>query len=261
MHGHNGRSRSSCPQVLVLRPVQRFSDGCVSIRSDSVRLRCMMVLGVEGVKQAWRRLLAAVLLLGPAGTAWTWGLILLCSLAPACTTPREPLQGTGKALVGVDRASPEASSQTAYRLGPGDQLRVIVFGEEDLSGEFQVDDTGAVSMPLVGDVTASGQTLRSFEAAVRERLSDGYLKDPRVSVQVLNYRPFYIIGEVEKGGEYPFVSGMHVLNAVAVAGGFTYRANTSKVFITRGGEELEFEVTPELRLQPGDVIRVPERFF
>jgi len=124
-----------------------------------------------------------------------------------------------------------------------------------------VDDTGAVSIPLVGEVSAGGQTLRSFEAAVRARLSEGYLKDPRVSVQVLNYRPFYIIGEVEKGGEYPFVSGMHVLNAVAVAGGFTYRANTSKVFITRGGEEFLFEVTPELRLQPGDVIRVPERFF
>jgi polysaccharide export outer membrane protein len=78
---------------------------------------------------------------------------------------------------------------------------------------------------------------------------------------VINYRPFYIIGEVEKGGEYPFVSGMHLLNAVAVAGGFTYRANTSKVFITRGNRELEFSVTPELRLQPGDVIRIPERFF
>jgi len=157
--------------------------------------------------------------------------------------------------------STAAHQPTAYQLGPGDQLRVIVFGEEDLSGEFQVDDTGAVSIPLVGEVSAGGQTLRSFEAAVRARLSEGYLKDPRVSVQVLNYRPFYIIGEVEKGGEYPFVSGMHVLNAVAVAGGFTYRANTSKVFITRGGEEFLFEVTPELRLQPGDVIRVPERFF
>ena len=124
-----------------------------------------------------------------------------------------------------------------------------------------MDDTGAVSIPLVGDVTARGQTLRSFEAAVREKLTEGYLKDPRVSVQVLNYRPFYIIGEVENDGEYPFVSGMHVLNAVAVAGGFTYRANTSKVFITRGEEEHQYTVTPELRLEPGDVIRVPERFF
>ena len=158
-------------------------------------------------------------------------------------------------------AQPLTPTRAAYQLGTGDQLRIIVFGEEDLSGEFRVDDTGAVSIPLVGDVIARGQTLRSFEAAVRDKLNEGYLKDPRVSVQVLNYRPFYIIGEVEDGGEYPFVSGMHVLNAVAVAGGFTYRANTSKVFITRGDQEYEFIVKPELRLEPGDVIRVPERFF
>ena len=189
-----------------------------------------------------------------------FGLLALAFLAACASSPAPaPASPSGP---GAAEASPANARQvTAYRLGTGDQLRVIVFGEEDLSGEFEVDDTGAVSMPLVGDIGASGLTLRSFEAAVRERLGQGYLKDPRVSVQVLNYRPFYIIGEVEKGGEYPFVSGMHMLNAVAVAGGFTYRANTSKVFITRGGEELEFEVTPELRLQPGDVIRVPERFF
>jgi polysaccharide export outer membrane protein len=205
----------------------------------------------------------------------------LIVLAMACASPPTtvsssagtPTQGNGSAdsSVSTSTASPSTSTpastspstptRAAYRLGTGDQLRIIVFGEEDLSGEFQVDDTGAVSIPLVGDVTARGQTLRSFEAAVREKLAEGYLKDPRVSVQVLNYRPFYIIGEVEKGGEYPFVSGMHVLNAVAVAGGFTYRANTSKVFITRGEEEHEYLVSPELRLEPGDVIRVPERFF
>ncbi|MFP8878510.1 MAG: polysaccharide biosynthesis/export family protein [Myxococcota bacterium] len=182
------------------------------------------------------------------------------ALLPGCAGPVTAPLGA-KSLPGEPAASTPTPTRSAYQLGSGDQLRVIVFGEEDLSGEFQVDDTGAVSIPLVGQVSAGGQTLRSFEAAVRARLSEGYLKDPRVSVQVLNYRPFYIIGEVEKGGEYPFVSGMHLLNAVAVAGGFTYRANTSKVFITRGGEELKFEVTPELRLEPGDVIRVPERFF
>ena len=196
-------------------------------------------------------------------------LFFLAGCATPVAPPPSPTgSGAGDVVASSGSSTPQPSTArsakpqtSAYQLGPGDQLRVIVFGEEDLSGEFQVDDTGAVSIPLVGEVSAGGQTLRSFEAAVRARLSEGYLKDPRVSVQVLNYRPFYIIGEVEKGGEYPFVSGMHVLNAVAVAGGFTYRANTSKVFITRGGEEFLFEVTPELRLQPGDVIRVPERFF
>ena len=188
-------------------------------------------------------------------------LIGFVVLAAACTSPPSSVPAASSGSATTESSATPGAQAAAYRLGTGDKLRVIVFGEEDLSGEFEVDDTGAVSMPLVGDIRASGQTLRTFEAAVRERLSEGYLKDPRVSVQVLNYRPFYIIGEVEEGGEYPFVSGMHVINAVAVAGGFTYRANTSKVFITRGGEELEFEVTPELRLQPGDVIRVPERFF
>ena len=189
---------------------------------------------------------------------------MACAGAP---TPVSNSAGTAAQSAGSADSSTASSASTtpparaAYQLGTGDQLRIIVFGEEDLSGEFQVDDTGAVSIPLVGDVTARGQTLRSFEAAVREKLTEGYLKDPRVSVQVLNYRPFYIIGEVENDGEYPFVSGMHVLNAVAVSGGFTYRANTSKVFITRGDEEHEYKVTPELRLEPGDVIRVPERFF
>jgi polysaccharide export outer membrane protein len=192
----------------------------------------------------------------------------LIAVATACantpTTFPSSAETPAQATQSVDSSSSASTAtptRAAYQLGTGDQLRIIVFGEEDLSGEFQVDDTGAVSIPLVGDVTARGQTLRSFEAAVREKLTEGYLKDPRVSVQVLNYRPFYIIGEVENDGEYPFVSGMHVLNAVAVAGGFTYRANTSKVFITRGNQEYEFIVKPDLRLEPGDVIRVPERFF
>ena len=196
--------------------------------------------------------LARLLLVGAMALQW------------ACAGSSPPLAvgigAPGGAQAGADGAQ-VAAPEAAYRLGSGDQLRVIVFGEEDLSGEFEVDDTGAVSMPLVGQVAASGQTLRSFEEAVRERLREGYLKDPRVSVQVLNYRPFYIIGEVDEPGEYPFVSGMHVLNAVALAGGFSPRANKGKVFITRDGQEAEFPMRPQTRLEPGDVIRVPERFF
>ncbi len=163
----------------------------------------------------------------------------------------------------VASASSESDpvSSIAYRLGTADRLRVIVFGEEDLSGEFEVDDTGAVSLPLVGQVRAKGHTLRDFEAAVQERLREGYLKDPRVSVEVVNYRPFYIIGEVAEPGEYPFVSGMNVLNAVALSGGFTPRANTSKVSITRDGRENTYAANSQTRLEPGDMIRVPERFF
>ena len=175
------------------------------------------------------------------------GLGLLIACATNTTSPQAP----------VNAISPEL----AYRLGSGDRLRVIVFGEDDLSGEFDVDGTGTVSFPLIGQVHALDRTLRSFERAVADMLRDGYLRDPRVSAEVLNYRPFYIIGEVEHGGEYPFTSGMHVLNAVAVAGGYTYRANTSRVFITRRGEERAFPATAASTVQPGDLIRVPERFF
>ena len=172
--------------------------------------------------------------------------------APAAAASEGPIDG--EAIEPVDVA-------LAYRLGSGDKLRVIVFGEEDLSGEFEVDGSGTVALPLIGEVRARDRTLRAFETAVEAMLRDGYLKDPRVSAEVLNYRPFYIIGEVEKGGEYPFVSGMHVLNAVALAGGHTYRAHPKRVFITRRGEESEFSAPLDSAVQPGDVIRVPERFF
>ena len=185
------------------------------------------------------------------------------ALGVACASAPLPL-----APVGAKTSAAEPSTNAgqtdptlAYRLGSGDKLRVIVFGEEDLSGEFEVDGTGNVSLPLIGQVSAQGGTLRGFEEAIEEALRDGYLKNPRVSAEVLNYRPFYIIGEVEKGGEYPFVSGMHVLNAVALAGGYTYRANASKVFITRRGQEHEFSAASDAKIQPGDVVRVPERFF
>ena len=172
--------------------------------------------------------------------------------APAAAASEGPTEG--EPVEPVDVA-------LAYRLGSGDKLRVIVFGEEDLSGEFEVDGSGTVALPLIGEVRARDRTLRAFETAVEAMLRDGYLKDPRVSAEVLNYRPFYIIGEVEEGGEYPFVSGMHVLNAVALAGGHTYRANPKRVFITRRGAEREFSAPLDAAVQPGDVIRVPERFF
>ena len=173
-----------------------------------------------------------------------------------------PLPGSpGNSHIDPEAPDTAAGANAAYRLGSGDLLRVIVFGEEDLSGEFEVDDTGAVSFPLIGQVSAEGRTLRSFEAAVGERLREGYLKDPRVSIQVLSYRPFYIIGQVEEPGEYPFVSGMNVLNAVALSGGFTPRANTKKALITRDGSEGAYPVTPQTLLEPGDMIRIPERFF
>lgn len=162
-----------------------------------------------------------------------------------------------------DASAPPPFQPSEYVLGAGDKVRVNVYGEETLSGQFVVAGSGFVSIPLVGEVQAAGLTLRDFQSAVEVALRNGYLKEPRVSAEVLNYRPFYILGEVEKPGEYPYTSGLTVLNAVATAGGFTYRANQKRVFIKRKSDEGErpFPLTGATQVAPGDTIRITERLF
>jgi polysaccharide export outer membrane protein len=151
------------------------------------------------------------------------------------------------------------SSDTGYRLAPNDKLKITVFGAEDMSGDFAVNDAGNVAMPLIGDIKAAGLTPPQLARAIERRLKDGYMKDPKVSVQANAYRPIYIFGEVTKPGEYPYSSNMSVLNAVALGGGYSYRANQNYVVVSRGGHEYKADVTA--RLQPDDIVRVPERFF
>ncbi|HEY7798645.1 MAG TPA: polysaccharide biosynthesis/export family protein [Hyphomonadaceae bacterium] len=151
-----------------------------------------------------------------------------------------------------------------YKLGPGDKLRVTVFGEENLSGEFTVSNNGGLAMPLVGEVRAGGLTPVLLQAAVQEKLSEtGMVRTPRVSIDVLNYRPFYILGEINKPGQYPYAIGMTVTKAVATAGGFTYRANDRMVYVTREGSarEVPVSVTAATWIGPGDTVRVAERSF
>lgn len=150
-----------------------------------------------------------------------------------------------------------------YTLGPGDKLKVTVFGHDDLSGEFDVDGDGLVSLPLVGSVKLGGETIAQAERTIIDVLKPDYLKNPSVSVQVLNYRPFYIIGEVNDPGSYPYVNGLTVLEAVAIAGGFTHRAKESRMTIKRAMDptKTEEDVKPDSLVLPGDVIEVPERFF
>lgn len=157
----------------------------------------------------------------------------------------------------------DVDGDTAYRLGSGDRIKVTVYGHEDLSGEFELDSEGTVAMPLIQDVQAGGLTVTELERAVTDKLSPDFLKHPRVSIEVLNYRPFYILGEVREPGSYPYVNGMTLIKAVAMAGGYTYRARTSKVKITRPGNETQVEIQadPDTLVMPGDVIEVPERFF
>ncbi|CAO3413522.1 polysaccharide biosynthesis/export family protein [Azospirillum doebereinerae] len=156
-----------------------------------------------------------------------------------------------------------AAQVTDYRLGSGDALRVIVFGEEQLSGEFRVDGAGKVAMPLIGDVAAKDRTTREVEKEIATKLSQGYVRDAKVNVEVMNHRPFFILGEVRNPGQYQFQSGMTALSAVAMAGGYTYRAKEDYIFITRGNDpKKELRKAPiTTTVMPDDVVRVPERYF
>lgn len=151
-------------------------------------------------------------------------------------------------------------ADAVYHLGPGDALRVTVWGEDDLSGSFTVDGSGRVALPLIGSVEVGGLDTVAAERAIAARFADGFLKHPRVSVEVTNFRPFYILGEVQKPGAYPFRSGLTVMGAVAVGGGFTYRADEDDIEIKRGeGEPVDVPI--DATVLPGDVINVKQRFF
>lgn len=184
--------------------------------------------------------------------------LALAAIAPAAQAQGAPPAPQASAPITADQAA-----GLDYQLGSGDKVRVTVFGEPSLSGEFYVTGSGKLSLPLVGEVKAEGLSVRQFQDTVETALRDGYLKEPRVSVEVLNFRPFYILGEVTKPGTYPYTSGLTVQNAVATAGGYTYRADKGKVFIKHDGEEKEtkVELTPSTKVGPGDTVRIGERFF
>lgn len=164
---------------------------------------------------------------------------------------------------GTARAEEPVRVLPQYHLGADDKIRVITFGEDSLSGEFLISGSGKVAMPLIGEVQAAGLTVPEFQQKVEVALKQGYLKDPRVSVEVMTYRPFYILGEVQKPGEYPYTNGLTVLNAVATANGFTYRANTKRVFIKRADSTAEekYPLNSQTPVAPGDTIRISERYF
>lgn len=151
----------------------------------------------------------------------------------------------------------------AYRLDAGDKLRITVFGQTDLTNSYMVDQSGHIAMPLIGGVPARGQTTADLEKAVADRLRNGFLRSPDVSVEVEQYRPFFIMGEVRNAGQYPYVANMTVQTAVAIAGGFTARAGQGNVDITRqiNGEIMTGRVPVTDPIRPGDTIYVRERLF
>jgi protein involved in polysaccharide export with SLBB domain len=191
-------------------------------------------------------------------------LLGLAVLISGCSSPSRPTAVEAAATAGAATAGGAPLGDiSSYRLGPGDALRVNVFRHEDLSGEFTLDGDGYFAMPLVGEILGGGRSARELENEIETALkSGGYLVEPQVSIQVLNYRPFYIIGEVNNPGSFEYVNGMTVINAVALAGGFTYRADQDDIVISRGGSSgPEIEAAPDTEVLPGDIIEVQERFF
>ncbi len=172
---------------------------------------------------------------------------------------------TACASSGIPEASASPAAPAQYTLGPGDKIRVTVFGETAVNGEYSVGPDGAVAFPLIGNVSARGKTVGELQAAITTKLAGGYMLDPRVSIDVLNYRPFYILGEVNRPGQYPYSDGLSVAQAVATAGGYTYRANTGRVFIRRSEKPAEetysLKSANQVWVMPGDTVRVGERHF
>ena len=157
----------------------------------------------------------------------------------------------------------ESAGARPYLLDTGDRLRIFVYGQPNLSRLYTVDQAGIVSIPLIGSVRARGLTTAKLEGAIRGRLGQQLVRDPQVTVDVQQNRPFFILGEVRTAGQYPYVSGMTVETAVAIAGGYGDRASERKVRVTRkvdGGTEI-FEVSPDAEIEPGDTVYVYERFF
>jgi protein involved in polysaccharide export with SLBB domain len=182
--------------------------------------------------------------------------LALCLMVVGCGGQEQVVTAAATGATG------EGLSDAQYRLASGDRVKITVFRHDDLSGEFALDGAGNLAMPLVGEIQANGRTPRELERQIETQLADGYIVEPRVAIEVLTYRPYYILGEVARPGRYEYVSGMNVLNAVAIAGGFSYRARQNNFIIQRGGANApQIAADGSAPVLPGDVITVRERFF
>nr|WP_245427754.1 polysaccharide biosynthesis/export family protein [Roseiarcus fermentans] len=181
-------------------------------------------------------------------------ILATAALAGCAAAPREER---------AEAPAPQAVVNAPYRLASGDRLRILVFGQNDLTNSYNVDSSGAVSMPLIGRLPAQGLTTAELERMVAARLRQGYIRDPSVSIEVEDFRPFFILGAVCSAGRYPFISGMTVQQAVAVAGGFAPRAFETSVDITRtvDGRTTTFAAPLAYPVRPGDTITVGSGLF
>jgi polysaccharide export outer membrane protein len=183
------------------------------------------------------------------------GVVVATSLA-ACDSspPAAPAPGPG--------AAPSTLTNVGgleYRLGVGDKVKVVVLGQSDLGGELEVDAGGKIVVALIGEVAAAGRSVGQVQDEIRNKFSQGILREPKVTVQVVGYRPVTVLGQVRQPGRYPFSFGMDVRGAVAMAGGYERRGSTDNAIIFRAGQKLE--ASAETPLAPGDTIEIPRKFF
>jgi polysaccharide export outer membrane protein len=176
-------------------------------------------------------------------------------MAAACSNG--PVIGSDDALRQADIAAQD------YRLANGDKVHIDVFGESNLSGDYVVAPDGKITLPLAGQVAAAGETIPQLREAVVTTLSHGYVQNPNVTISSVDLRPFYILGEINKPGRYSYEPNLTVMAAVATAQGFTYRADMSDVYIRHAHDasEKQYDLTSTLAVQPGDTIRISERYF
>jgi protein involved in polysaccharide export with SLBB domain len=185
-------------------------------------------------------------------------LVFLAGLQLAgCYTDFGPVEvGTGSSSL--------SGAGVASLLQPGEKLKITVYGEEALTGDYDVNPAGYVTMPLIGAIKAAGRSQSEFGKDVADRYHrGGFLQDPHVTATIVQFKPFYVLGEATTPGEYPFRSGLNVHTAVAMAGGFTYRASRTYVLIRHVGDDVwkEYSLAEPVPIAPGDLIRVPERYF
>jgi protein involved in polysaccharide export with SLBB domain len=184
-----------------------------------------------------------------------WGPLLLIGLQlGGCYTDFGPV------VVEPERIS---ATSLATRIQAGDRIKMTVYGEDNLTGFYDVDPAGRVSLPLIGQIRAAGHTAAELEREITGKYRGAYLQDPKVTVDIVEFRPFYIMGEVTNPGQFAYRSGLNVLTAITTAGGLTYRASRTAVLVQHAGENVwrEYAPTSTIAIAPGDLIRIPERYF
>jgi protein involved in polysaccharide export with SLBB domain len=193
----------------------------------------------------------------------SYEVLMLKSLLCACAVGIGLFVSACDSPVQMGTIDNQPQAPQAPRLQAGDKVRITVFGEPSLSGDFEIDPGGNISLPLAGTLQASGLTKAEMEQVLAKKFKSEYLRSPKVTVDIASFHPFYVLGEISHPGEFPYRGGLNVISAIAIAGGETYRASKSRVLIQHLGEMdfKEYPLSPAIPVLPGDTIKLPERYF